>query len=381
MEFGEGYRLRVATLGELTKLLGSYRGVSLRVMGAVYSEQVAKAAVTSLDLAAIGLAAKHPDIIERASESVRGLYSKTENGVFAPLLNSRIDFYFIGNAILASMVHGQARHAKSWESRREVIRWGWSDEAAKPGQVSQTAWDDRRKYWTEASKLKASGMGVFRYELLEDTIPTIGWGAIQRFLPAYEWRREQCVRRLAQAEKLDAKALGDRDRARLTERVERFLIREIDRNSFSAQLAMNRPRQDERKARTVAALGKGRSNDTSIIDHADIVVSSDGRPFIAVAHVQFRAEDRVFIQVGSKDITFSQNGIQFGSVPNVSATARDYLRGLTSITLVEVSENQGKRLIRAKHTAMVTDISLSEGMRRPVHTFKRRPRSAAIGDI
>jgi hypothetical protein len=388
MTFERGYRLRVEGLDGLSKLMGSYRIHALRILAGVCADQIARGAVTSLDASVVGLVQNRGDLIDAAIENMRLANDRIVDGVYAPLLNSRIEFHFVGNAILADMVHGHDRYRKPWEARREVVRWGWSD-TEKPTHISEAAWRDRQKYWNAVANPSTSGFGTFAFQLLEDRLPEIGWAAASKRIPPFEWRVEQCVRRLAAAEKLDVANIPPRDRARFEGRVKASISPEVDASSFSIKPRIKPPSAVVRQQGTTPTVarkqappsGVRREELASIVDHADIVVASDGRAFLAVPHVGFRPEDRVFIQVGSKDITFSQSGIQYGTVKNVPASSRDYLRGLTSIIVVEVREEGGKRLLRAKHTAMVTDISIGEGLRRPLQTFSRRPRETGIQEI
>nr|WP_250807936.1 hypothetical protein [Neorhizobium tomejilense] len=387
MTFERGYRLRVTGLDGLSKLMGSYRTHALRIMAGAYAEQIARASVSALDASCVGLAQNRGDILELAIENVRAAHDRTVDGVYAPSLNCRIDFHFIGSAILADMVHGNDRYRKPWEARKEVVRWGWS-EGAKPTHIAEAAWIDRERYWSAVGKSGTAGFGTFSFRLLEGKLPSLGWAAASKCAPSFEWRVEQCVRRLALAERLDPASLSPRDRKRLDERARSSIMQVVDISSFSIKPKIVAPAVNPKakagvppQRRQAPPPGTKKEELASIVDHADIVVASDGRAFMAVPHVGFRPEDRVFIQVGSKDITFSQNGIQYGTVKNIPASSRDYLRGLTSIIVVEVREEGGKRLLRAKHTAMVSDISIGEGLRRPLQTFARRPRETDLQEI
>jgi hypothetical protein len=392
MDFERGYRLRVSGLGELTKLLGAYRTHALRIMASTYAEQIARTAVTSLDATSVGLVQHKGDLLSQARESVAAAHDRVIDGTYAKNLNCAIRFHFIGPAILAEMTHGSDRFRRPWEARREVVKWGWSEGKPKPSGIGEQAWADRGRLWSEAKNTSAAGFGVFRFSLLEDRLPKLGWNAIGRCIPDFEWRVQQCIRRLAVAGGLDPASLSERDRKRLDERARNTIRHDVHESSFTTSTILARPRA-KILAPAVAAetarpsevsktpIPSRKEQMASIIDHADIVVASDGRAFMAVPYVGFRPEDRVFIQVGSKDISFMQNGIQYGTVANIPAASRDYLRGLTSITIVEIVETDGKRLLRAKHTAMVSDISLGEGLRRPLQTFRRRSRDAGIQEI
>jgi len=389
MDFERGYRLKVSGVAELCKLLAAYRTHSLRLMASALAEQTARRAVLSLDARDLGLSAAEGDLVARAASDIRAAHAKAEGPLFAPDLNCRMEFHFVGQAVLAAMTHGSDRYRKPWEARREVVRWGWSETMQRPSNVGEPAWADRARYWREAGKASGTGYGLFSFVLLDGRLPDLGWNAVGRSLPDFEWRVSQAVRRLAMAEKLDPAALRDRDRSRLEDRVRTSLRPTLDEASFAGPARAARARESrggagtQRRGQAPPSNKDGRQpgSGAAIVDHADLVIASDGRPFLAVPHVGFRAEDRVFVQVGSKDITFSQNGIQYGTVRNVPAASRDFLKTLTSVTLVEVAEADGKRLLRAKHTAMVSDISLGEGLRRPLQTFRRRPRGAGMEEI
>jgi hypothetical protein len=359
-------------------------------MAAAYAEQIARTAVTTLDAAAVGLVQHKGDLLAQARDSVAAAHDRLTDGVYARSLNCLIEFHFVGPAILADMSHGGERFRRPWEARREVVKWGWSKEMARPTHIGEDAWKDRARFWSEAGKTSAAGFGMFRFILLEEKLPVLGWSAVGRCIPEFDWRVEQCVRKLAVAGGLDPAVLPERDRKRFDERARSAIRQQIDEAAFSRSVIGGKPKEKQAAPPKVVVetpeesrrpAPQKREQVASIIDHADIVVASDGRAFMAVPYVGFRQEDRVFIQVGSRDITFMQNGIQYGSVANIPAASRDYLRGLTSITVVEIVESDGKRLLRAKHTAMVSDISLGEGLRRPLQTFRRRSRDAGIQEI
>jgi hypothetical protein len=386
MDFEHGYRLKLGQLSDFTRLVAGFRTHAMRIMAASYAEQVAKTAVVALDAAALGLTQSAPDMLAAALDTVRASHDRTVDGVYAPTLNCVIAFHFVGPAVLAVMEHGDDRYRRPWEGRREVVKWGWSA-AARPAHVGEAAWADRGKFWAEAAKMSAAGLGRTTFELVNGPLPAIGWNAIQKCLPDMEWRLEHCVRRLAASERRDPKTLTEKERARMRERARAGVAGELTKETFAArgtaarQPARNPPMPKTAKPRDDDEKREPADGRAAMIDHADLLVSSEGRPFLAVPYVGFRPEDRVYVQVGSKDVTFAQNGVQFGAVNGIPASARDYLRGLTTITLVEVSTNDRKRLLRARHVAMVSDISLGEGMRRPTQTFKRRTRDADIEEI
>jgi hypothetical protein len=142
------------------------------------------------------------------------------------------------------------------------------------------------------------------------------------------------------------------------------LIREPTKSHFTAYEAQKRPSQSIKSIAKVPAAPIATPRARDGIDHADIVKSSDGRIFVAVPFVGLDTEDRVFLQVADNEIVVTQNAKQFGHVGNVSRSAVDLLRECKTVTMVEVEIANGKRLLRAKHVAIVKDISLTENVSR-----------------
>jgi hypothetical protein len=103
-----------------------------------------------------------------------------------------------------------------------------------------------------------------------------------------------------------------------------------------------------------------------MIDHADVVLGNDGRTFVAVPHVGMAADTRVFIQLSGNSVNISQGGILFGNVTNVPRAAIDHLRMCDTVTLVEIEQSAGRRLLRAKHIAIVKDITMFDNAMRPL---------------
>jgi hypothetical protein len=114
----------------------------------------------------------------------------------------------------------------------------------------------------------------------------------------------------------------------------------------------------------------------AMIDHADVVLGNDGRTFVAVPHVGMAAETRVFIQLSGNNVSIAQAGILYGSVTNVPRAAIDHLRMCDTVTLVEIEQSNGRRLLRAKHVAIVKDATMFGNSMRPlvgaVRTHTRR---------
>lgn len=392
MDFQRGYRLKLASAADLAKLLAGFRGSALRLLAADYGARIARVAVGTLDEVRIGLATHERDLLVEATRIVKAAHEREVDGVFAPQLNCVIEFFFVGGATLAVMETGADRYRRAWEARREVVPWGSPAKNGASSRLTDRGRKERDRAWEAARRQFGSGIGRFRFQLLSDGLPTPGWATIGKHMPSFESRVAQSVAKLAAADGADPASLAPSSRADYGRRVAPLLPISPNRDSFrpGRRKAEGDPPRDEGKGRgrgkqpgrpSVISVnrGPGRTDGAAgTIDHADIVVASDGRAFMAVPFVNLRKEDRVFIQVGSKDVTFQQNSIHYGTVTDVSAGARDYLRGLTSITLVEVGEVGGRRLLRAKHAAMVSDISPGEGLRRPIETFRRRGRDVGM---
>ena len=383
MSFKKGCRLKISHMIELNKFISEYRSNAIKLLGASYAKQIAMSATTSLDSYYVGLSQHNGDFLKSAIESVKSSHDKYQDGIYAPSLNCVVEFYFIKRAILAVMDHGSAKYQKTWENRPEVIQWGWSHEADRPTHISEKSWNERKLFWNEVGKIKSSNLGHFKFTLIDNKIPPIGWVSIQKNMPKFEWRVAECVRRLAISEELNPNSISDKDKKRLNDRVRKSLTPNLceydfSKDSTTAKLKTQTKKENNKKTKLLKFSKKPLNSNSSSIDHADIVVAANGRAFIAVPLVDLKKEDRVYIQVGSKDVTFIQNGVLYGTVRDISTDARDYLRSLTSITLVEVGEEKGQRLLRAKHTAMVNDISINEGVRRPVQKFRRKSRETAI---
>jgi hypothetical protein len=117
------------------------------------------------------------------------------------------------------------------------------------------------------------------------------------------------------------------------------------------------------------------------IDHADVILASDGRTFIAVPSVGLAVDTRIFVQVTSKDVSFNQSGVNFGTVSGIPQAARDHLKACREAILVEVEKDQAGRLLRAKFIAIVTDITFSEHSNHSLIGFKRPSRTTQAKEI
>lgn len=359
----DGYRLRVRDIRDLSQVMEGFRADALRILARSYGRLVAHEAVRLADLHAIGIpdpSSTTAGPLADANEAMRKAYLEAAgNGEFD--LNCEVVIYLVGDAVLARFLSGNASYRKAWEARREVVRWGWSRSVERPKGLSEHNWKIREICWRNALAKSGLGSGL-RFILLEGAPPELGWGGVRRYLPTIDER----IRALASAVQPGASPReASRDAMLAIGRdLAGRLPHEITREMLASYSACRRPQrrfkrmqepQEERKAQ---------------IDHADVVQSSDGRVFIAVPFVGLSTDDRVFIHVGDNHVAVVQNATQYGHVGNVPRAAVDLLRTCNTVFLVEVERRDGRRLLRARHIAIVRDISLQESVFRSLGRWR-----------
>lgn len=394
MDSARGYRLKASSLVDLSRILEDFRADALRLLARRYGSLVAATATEMLDLASVGLEEIEGDILANAGALVRGRLSPSPEGIPYAELNCVVSLHFVSDAVLASFVHGRKEYRHAWESMRDVVRWGWASSIERPRGISEQNWELRGRYWQEA--LKRKGLGETRFLLVDGNLPAISWGGIRRHLPSFEERVALALSRVQASGRMTAEERGDEEALR--SRVAEALEKELTKETFvlhAAPATAKRPaapapesapqkpkseaaeriRQEaknarQERARKARAIKKENDKATSI-DHADVIVSSDGRTFLAAPYVGLDTDSRVFVQVGDKHVAVSQGGVQFGYVTDVPKTAIDALRMCKTVILVEVSKSNGQRLLRAKHVAIVSDISLSDNLNMSLGAFKK----------
>lgn len=374
-----GYRLKTATIAELSGLIDGFRRDAMKVLARDYARLVARKAVAELDLSLAGGGRRRLDMIGWASGEVGAHLSQKDFMAGGRDLNCRIQFDVVREAVLARFLSGNAEYLRLWENRKDVVKWHW-ERGQRPQGVTEKNWDARRRFWIEATKKPSIGAG-FKFILIDEPLPVLGWNGIHRYVPDFESRVSACVDRLAQSQG-GAAAMRKSELQKLREKVRASIPERPGKEHFSDRAAPAAPaarpaavRVDVAKPAPVQAQVSGSGSKRSMIDHADVVVSGDGRTFVAVPYVGLAPEARVFIQVSSKDVSISQGGVQFGTVTNVPRAAVDHLRMCDSVTLVEVEQANGRRLLRAKHPAIVNDIGMFETAMRPLVGFVRKKSS------
>jgi hypothetical protein len=358
-----GYRLKVGAIADLARLMESYRREIMKILARDYARLVARRAVTDLDLSRLGIAKPHPDVISKASLETAKMLHERDYVLNGRDLNCKIQFHLVENAVLARFLSGRPEYQRIWDNRKDVIRWNWNPDN-KPGNISEREWQSRAKLWEAATRKPTLGAGL-KFILIDEELPTLGWSGIHRYLPEYEARVTLCVDRLAQSMGMSVSAMRKPEVEKLRQRVKASILEKLTKENFLDPTATGSPNQ---RPKVSVAVSKPKIEASSapkaaMIDHADVILGNDGRTFVAVPHVGMAADTRVFIQLSNNNISISQGGILFGNVTSVPRAAIDHLRMCDTVTLVEIEQTNGRRLLRAKHVAIVKDITMFDTMR------------------
>lgn len=376
MTSANGYRLKLNSIVELSAWLDDLRSSLTKNLTRHYGAMVAKKAVELLDKDRMGISDLPENTLAQACEEVRSALGKDKNGIIAPELNCIVKLYLVHDAILAIFTHGSPEYKKIWDANKAVVKWGWSKNIDQGG-ISNQVWVMREKYWTRALSRKIGA--ELQFSLINDHLPNIGWGAIWRYLPTQEERIANAIEALKQS---DPSGLMKRYPGhRLQEMVLRSIDKDITKLSFvksakNKKSGSDRIRKDVKRRPSAAKDIREKLEEASQtpqkaheIDHADVIVASNNKIFVAVPYVGLDHESRVFVQVGDKHVAFSQNSVQYGFVDNVQRSSLDILRGTNQVVLVEIEKRSSERLLRAKHMAIVTDISLQESFGAAINRF------------
>jgi len=418
MDPAKGYRLKVTGVADLSRVLGGFRADAMRLLARRYGALVAREATWTHDRWKLGLSPRQDDFIASACAAVRRRLGD-EGPVPYSDVNCVLSVHFVHDAVLAGFVHGDDAYRKAWESIREVVSWGWSETGPRPRGITEAAWEARARYWKAALSGPPLGQGL-KFTLIETGLPDLGWGSVRRYMPSWEERIARAStalgRRMDSAEALRRAEEGlDRDLARdglvpgparlpgtppVRNVPSRLSARPREKASAvqgeareaaapqkdpaaedeaSAAERIRREAREARKARSATRRQGADPDRAASIDHADVVVASDGRVFVAAPYVGLDTETRVFLQVGDRHVAVSQGGLQYGHVTDVPKTAIDLLRTCKTVILVEVARKaDGGRLLRARHVAIVSDIGLNDSLSISLGGYKRQ--AGARGD-
>jgi len=368
MSSADGYRLKVKEVRDLSQVMTGFRSDALRLLARSYGRVVAGEAVRRLDLHVLGkpdpTSGDNP--LADANEAVRRFYEQ-DPGAMASL-NCEIVLHLVGDAVLALFVSGNDEYRKAWDTRRDVFRWGWAEDVERPKGLSERNWKVREICWRNALAKPGLGSGL-RFSLIDGELPQIGWGGVRRHLPTMDDRVRSILPAVMASTGKSVTGVTPDALADIRRKLALRLPREITRELLASYPASGKaPKRAAPRPSQVAEA----SARTAQVDHADVVQSSDGRVFVAVPYVGLDTEDRVFVQVADSHVAITQNATQFGYVANVPRMATDLLRECKSVTLVEVERKDGRRLLRAKHVAIVKDISLVDNVSRTLGRWRTK---------
>jgi hypothetical protein len=380
MNTRRGYKLKLESLKDLSSFMEDFRGAATKVLARKWTADVADRAAEACDFAGLGLTTPTGDVIRTACNELNLKLANSDLSKHA--YNCAIDFYFVESAVLAIFNHGDKDYQEVWRKKRVVEHWGWARDVERPGTISEKQWQLRERVWTALSKRPRFGL-TLNFQLLSTPLPVVTPKQVIPLLPTYETRIENAVAALLAQEGKKLKSVSEHEIGKLREHVTRRIVSELTPDHLLGVVPVALPPQAsaQKLKNPIAELRpvpKLQSKKADSIDHADIVLSSDGRTFIAVPNVGLADNSRVFVHVGTKDVVFIQDGINFGTVTEVPEAAREHLKFCKEAVLVEVEKTGEDRLLRARYVAIVTDISFTEHQRQSMIVgFKRPTRSSA----
>ncbi|TLX16949.1 hypothetical protein [Rhizobium sp. MHM7A] len=384
-----GFRLKLATLADLSGFMDDFRGDATRVLASKWTADVAREATFTADLAALGIKPKSKDYIK---DACRKLNDDLASADFRHhTYNCRIDFMFLSGAVLAIFDHGDAAYQAAWKRKRAVEFWGWSEDMKRPENISEQNWEMREKVWRTLTKRSKFGRAI-TLSLLEPPLPGLSWKTVSGHIPSAEARIENCVSALLAEDKKSRADTSEEEISRLREYATRSLPKEVSKELMTGQLPAQPAKTSGREVKSpITAKKPSQAKDkeepgepaakATHIDHADVILAHDGRTFIAVPSVGLAVDARIFVQVSSREISFKQSGVNYGTVAGVPPAARDHLKSCREAVLVEVEKDAEGRLLRAKFIAIVSDISFSEFHRQSLSSFNRPSKSLAAREL
>jgi hypothetical protein len=389
MKTTRGFRLKLATLTDLSGFMDDFRGDATRVLASKWTADVAREATFTADLATLGIKPKSKDYIRDACRKLNDDLMSSDFRHHS--YNCRIDFMFLSGAVLAIFEHGDAAYQAAWKRKRAVEFWGWSEEMKRPANISEQNWEMREKVWRTLIKRSKFGRAI-SLSLLEPPLPGLSWKTVSGHIPSTEARIENCISALLAEDKRPRAEIPEDEVTRLREYATRSIPREVSKELLTGQLPSQTQKMSGREIKSPITTKKPEktrdkeepgepSARASYIDHADVILAQDGRTFIAVPSVGLAVDARIFVQVSSREISFKQSGVNYGTVAGVPPAARDHLKSCREAVLVEVEKDAEGRLLRAKFIAIVSDISFSEFHRQSLTSFNRPSKTLAAREL
>jgi hypothetical protein len=383
-----GFRLKLATLADLSGFMDDFRADATRVLAAKWTADVSREAAFTADLASLGIKPRSRDYIKDACRKLNDDLASADFRHHS--YNCRIDFMFMSGAVLAIFDHGDAAYQTAWKRKRVVEFWGWSEEMKRPENISEQNWEMRGKVWRTLGKRSKFGRAI-TLSILEPPLPYLSWKTVSAHIPTIDMRIENCVSALLAEDRKTRTDTSADEISRLREYASRTLAKEVSKEMMVGQLAVQPAMPSGREVKSPITARKTDKKETeepgepaakaTHIDHADVILAHDGRTFIAVPSVGLAVDARIFVQVGSREISFKQSGVNYGTVAGVPPAARDHLKSCREAVLVEVEKDAQGRLLRAKFIAIVSDISFSEFQRQSLTSFNRPSKSLAAREL
>lgn len=389
MKTKRGFRIRVSTLAELSRFMDDFRSDATRILAKKWMRDVAKNAVQNCDLAHLGIQTKSKDFISDACVRL--------NNQFADInfrqhnYNCHLEYYLLNGGVFAIFEHGDKAYQEVWSRQKRVEFWGWSQDMSQPKNLPDDIWALRKETWNRIASKSKFGLNL-TFSLFEPPLPKLSWKSIADQIPTIEERALNCLPALLAEDGQSLEQTSEFERQKLIEQIKRTIPRQISseimkgeplkraeiKTQAIAEPTTEKNVQETKKEKTdVVKTGKV----DAYIDHADVILASDGRTFIAVPSVGLAVDTRIFVQVTSKDVSFNQSGVNFGTVSGIPQAARDHLKACREAILVEVEKDQAGRLLRAKFIAIVTDITFSEHSNHSLIGFKRPSRTTQAKEI
>ncbi len=392
MKTRRGFRIKLTTLSELSTFMDQFRSDATRVLARKWAQDVARNAVFNADLAYLGNKPKSRDFISDSCMRLNNNF--VEINFRQHNYNCQVDFYFFNGGVFSIFEHGDAAYQNVWKNLKRVEFWGWAADLKKPNNVTSDVWKLREETWKGISSKSRFGQEL-TFSLFEPPLPKIAWKAIAGCLPSLEERVENCLSAILGEDGQTIETTPEIQKDKLRQHIRNAIPLNISAETLKGEHQKNNnPVQSVKStipnlsgnSKPQKAEGKKIENapkdgKSAYIDHADVILATDGRTFIAVPSVGLAVDTRIFVQVTSRDISFNQNGVNFGTVAGIPQGARDHLKACREAILVEVEKDAEGRLLRAKFIAIVTDITFSEHQNQSLIGFKRPSRTIQAKEL
>jgi hypothetical protein len=349
----DGFSIALDGPAALSEFMGLLRRDAMRVFARLYGAVLADEVARRVDGHRSGLApgGEAASPLRDALTHLRQAHAKAGAGSPLRALDLRLRLLPVRAGFVVAFEEGHPDYRSSLLGMHGMSDLCMAD--ARPPEVPEEEWGARSSAWEEALGGPPMGRGLV-FRLVEDGLPSVRYAALVRSFPGHEAR---CLR-TAQAIAIARGASGDGARDAIDREVRR-LVRVLPRELSEEDIrAYPQPRQPQR--RRPAEPPRAAEDGPRLIDHADILESSDGRIFVAVNDAGLDPDERVHIQVVDRYVSFVQGTTHFGGVPDAPYAAVEMLRRSREVFVVELRRVDGRREVKARHEALVRDDSLPD---------------------